>query len=126
MNWSVKMIKKIISKFTYAYHGIVHGIKYDSSIKIQFICAIIAIIVSLIFRFTAEEFAIVLLFCGLILGLEYTNSSIERIMNLEEPEISRAVKHIKDMAAGGVLIASVFALIVGIMFILRHITGGMF
>ena len=47
-------------------------------------------------------------------------------MNLEEPEISRAVKHIKDMAAGGVLIASVFALIVGIMFILRHITGGMF
>lgn len=66
-----------------------------------------------------------LLFCGLILGLEYTNSSIERIMNLEEPEISRAVKHIKDMAAAGVLIASVFALFVGIMFIVRHILGGL-
>ena len=124
MKWSAEMVDKIIRKFRFAYHGIIHGIKYDSSIRIQFACAILAILVSLIFRFTAEEFAIVLLFCGLILGLEYTNSSIERIMNLEEPEISKAVKHIKDMAAGGVLIASVFALIVGIMFILRHITGG--
>ena len=121
MNWLVKMIKKIISKFRYAYHGIIHGIKYDSSIKIQFICAIIAIIVSLLFRFTPEEFAIVLLFCGLILGLEYTNSSIERIMNLEEPEISKSVKHIKDMAAAGVLVASFFAAIVGIAFVIRHL-----
>ena len=119
------MIKKIKNKFKYAWHGLIHGIKYDSSIKIQFICTLIAIIVSLLFRFTPEELAIVLLFCGLILGLEYTNSSIERIMNLEEPEISRAVKHIKDMAAAGVLIASVFALFVGIMFIIRHIVGGM-
>ena len=119
------MIKKIKNKFKFAWHGLIHGIKYDSSIKIQFICTLIAIIVSLPFRFTPEELAIVLLFCGLILGLEYTNSSIERIMNLEEPKISRAVKHIKDMAAAGVLIASVFALFVGIMFVIRHILGGL-
>ncbi len=126
MKWSAAMIDKIKRKFRYAYNGMIHGIKYDSSIRTQFFFAIAAIIVSIIFRFTPEEFSIVLLFCALILGLEYTNSSIERIMNLEEPEISKAVKHIKDMAAAGVLIASVFALFVGIMFILRHITGGLF
>ena len=57
----------------------------------------------------------------LIIGLEFTNSTVERIMNLEEPEISKSVKHIKDMAAAGVLVASIFAAIVGIAFVIRHL-----
>ncbi len=116
-------MKKFLYKFVYAYHGLVHGLKYDQSIRVQFVCALGALAISLLFHFTIEEIAIVMLFCALIIGLEFTNSSIERIMNLEEPEISKSVKHIKDMAAAGVLVASVFALIVGIMFILRHILG---
>ena len=112
---------RIIAKFRYAYQGLVHGLKYDSSIRIQFCFAAIAIAVSLIMHFTMEEFAIVLLFCALIIGLEFTNSTVERIMNLEEPEISKSVKHIKDMAAAGVLVASIFAAIVGIAFVIRHL-----
>ncbi len=115
------MIKRIINKFRFAFNGLVHGVKYDSSIRIQFACAFVAILVSLIMKFSIEEIAIVMLFCALILGLEYTNSSIERIMNLEEPGISKSVKHIKDMSAAGVLIASIFALIVGCIFVLRHL-----
>lgn len=115
------MIKKIINKFRYAFNGLVHGYKYDNSIRIQFGCALAALAVSILLKFTAEELAIVMLFCALILSLEYSNSSIERIMNLEAPELSKSVKHIKDMAAAAVLIASIFALAVGIMFVIRHI-----
>ncbi len=115
------MIKKIINKFKYAFQGLIHGFKYDSSIRIQFFFAFVAILVSFIMKFTLEEFAVILLFCALIIGLEFTNSTVERIMNLEEPEISRSVKHIKDMAAAGVLVASIFAAIVGIAFVIRHL-----
>ena len=115
------MIEQLKKKFSYAYQGVVHGIKVDTSIRMQCGFALLAIIVSLVLHFTAEEFAIVLGFCALILGLEFTNSSIERIMNLEEPEISKSVKHIKDMAAAGVLVASIFAAIVGIAFVIRHL-----
>ncbi|MBR0230473.1 MAG: diacylglycerol kinase [Erysipelotrichaceae bacterium] len=115
------MIEQLKKKFSYAYQGVVHGIKVDTSIRMQCGFALLAIIVSLVLHFTAEEFAIVLGFCALILGLEFTNSSIERIMNLEEPEISRSVKHIKDMSAAAVLVASFFALVVGIMFVCRHL-----
>ena len=118
------MIEQLKKKFSYAYQGIVHGIKVDTSIRMQCSFALLAIIVSLVLRFTVEEFAIVLGFCALILGLEFTNSSIERIMNLEEPEISRSVKHIKDMSAAAVLVASFFALVVGLMFVCRHLFGG--
>ena len=114
-------MKRIFNKFKYAWQGLVHGVKYDGSIRIQFYCAAFAIAVSFIMHFTMEEFAIVLLFCALIIGLEFTNSTVERIMNLEEPEISRSVKHIKDMAAAGVLVASFFAAIVGIAFVIRHL-----
>ena len=115
------MIKQIVNKFKYAYEGVVQGVKYDTSIRLQCFNSIIAIIVGLLLKFTVEEFAIVLCFCALILGLEFTNSSIERIMNLEEPEISRSVKIIKDMSAAAVLVASTFALIVGLMFVCRHL-----
>jgi len=115
------MIKQLVNKFRYAYEGVVHGIKVDTSIRMQCGFALLAIIVSLVLHFTTEEFAIVLGFCALILGLEFTNSSIERIMNLEEPEISRSVKHIKDMSAAAVLVASFFALVVGMMFVFRHL-----
>ena len=114
-------MNKVIGKFKYAWQGLVHGLKYDGSIRLQFFFAILAIAVSLIMHFTMEELAIVMLFCALIIGLEFTNSSIERIMNLEEPEISKSVKHIKDMAAAGVLVASFFAAIVGIAFVIRHL-----
>lgn len=114
-------MKKIINKFRYAFQGLIHGFKYDGSIRIQFFCAAVAITVSLVMHFTMDELAIVLLFCALIIGLEFTNSTVERIMNLEEPEISKSVKHIKDMAAAGVLVASIFAAIVGIAFVIRHL-----
>ncbi|MBR0385160.1 MAG: diacylglycerol kinase [Erysipelotrichaceae bacterium] len=114
-------LKSIIGKFRYAWNGFIHGLKYDRSIRVQCVLAAGAIAVSLLLHFSAEELAIVMLFCALIIGLEFVNSSIERIMNLEEPEISKSVKHIKDMAAAGVLTASFFALIVGIMFVIRHL-----
>ncbi len=114
-------MNKILTKFRYAFNGFIHGLKYDSSIRIQCGAALGAITVSLLLHFTAEEITIVMLYCALILGLEFTNSSIERIMNLEEPEISKSVKHIKDMAAAGVLVASFFALITGLMFVIRHL-----
>ena len=114
-------LRRLISKFRYAFNGFVHGLKYDLSIRVQCVLAVMAVAVSLIMHFTTEELAIVMLFCALIISLEFINSSIERIMNLEEPEISKSVKHIKDMAAAGVLTASFFALVVGLMFFIRHL-----
>lgn len=119
----IELIRAIIGKFRYAWNGFVHGVKYDRSIRIQLLFAAAALTVAWVMRFTETETAIVGLYCALILGLEFTNSSIERIMNLEEPEISKSVKHIKDMAAAGVLTASVFALITGLVFVIRHLTG---
>lgn len=121
MNKLAGFLRMICCKFKYAFQGLRHGLRYDRSIRIQFGCAAIAVAIGLLMGFTPEEMAIVMAFCAIIIGLEFTNSTVERIMNLENPEISRSVKHIKDMAAAGVLVAAMFALAVGIMFFLRHI-----
>ncbi len=60
-------------------------------------------------------------FCGLIIGLEYVNSALEAIMDLQHPEKNESVRHIKDLAAGGVLAASILALVTGLLFCYRHL-----
>ena len=114
-------MSKIINKFRYAFQGLVYGLKNDASIRLQCLLGTAAILVGLVLRFTAQEMGILLAFCGLIIGLEYVNSAIEAIMDLQHPEVSESVRHIKDLAAGGVLAASILALITGLLFCYRHL-----
>ena len=116
-------MNKIVRKFSFAFKGLIYGLAHDGSIRLQFFCALGGIAAGITFHFTIEEMAIVLGFCAQVIALEYVNSAIEEIMNLEEPEINEKVGHIKDISAAAVLIASIFALITGLLFIARHVFG---
>ena len=48
----------------------------------------------------------------LVLALELVNSAFERLIDHLHPEIHPEIRLVKDMAAGGVLVISVGALIV--------------
>ena len=54
-----------------------------------------------------------LLACGLVLGLELLNTALEALVDLVSPEQHRLAKAAKDAAAGAVLLACVFAVLVG-------------
>ena len=114
-------MNRIINKFRYAFTGLFYGLRNDSSIRLQCVLAICAITVGIILKFTMQEMGIVMAFCGLIIGLEYVNSALEAIMDLQHPEKNESVRHIKDLAAGGVLAASILALVTGLMFCYRHL-----
>ncbi len=56
----------------------------------------------------------VLLAAGLVLTAELLNSALEATVDLASPEHAELARDAKDMAAGGVLIASTFAVVVGL------------
>ncbi len=60
----------------------------------------------------------VLLACGLVLALELMNTALEAVVDLVSPEAHRLAKIAKDAAAGAVLLACVFAVLVGVAVIL--------
>jgi diacylglycerol kinase len=116
-----KLIKRIQLKFTYAFTGLIEGLKHDSSIRIQFGFAIIAIAVALILKFTIIEWAIWLLCIASVLGLEYINSSLEQVLDYMQIEPNPLIKKAKDLAAAAVLVAAFTSLVIAVLFVINRL-----
>ena len=63
----------------------------------------------------------VLLCIGLVIVAEILNTCIEKLCDLYSTEKNEKIKYIKDLAAGGVLFASLIALTVGILIFVHHL-----
>jgi len=103
-----------IKRFKYAFTGIFHALKTDSSYRTQTIGGALAIgIFSYLFWPLSE---IEMLFLGLawvlILITELQNSSFETALDHLHPELHDNIGNSKNMAAGAVLTAGFFLLFV--------------
>jgi diacylglycerol kinase len=56
-----------------------------------------------------------------VLVLELLNTSIEHLVDLVKPRLNEYVKEVKDVMAGAVLLASVFAVIIGAVIFWGHV-----
>jgi len=99
----------------YAFKGAVLLLKTEASIKIQFTIAIIVTIAGFFFNISTSEWIIQLLAIGLVMSIEGVNTAIEEIANFIHPEHHTKIGLIKDIAAGAVFIASIFATIIGLV-----------
>jgi diacylglycerol kinase len=61
------------------------------------------------------EWALLFLTYAVMMGLELVNSAIESIADFLHPEEHPAVKRVKDIAAGAVLVASIFSVAIAIV-----------
>jgi len=105
----------------YAFNGALLLIKTEASIKIQFLIAIIVTGAGFFFNISSNEWIIQLLAIGLVMSIEGINTAIEEIANFIHPEHHNKIGLIKDIAAGAVFIASVFAVIIGFIIYLPKI-----
>jgi len=115
-------MKKLKKKFLPAISGMIEGIKKDSSIQLQYLLGVLAISSAFFFRFTVFETVIVLLFIVLVIALEYINTALEIVCNEFTVKENENVRRVKDYASAAVLIVSLGALIVGLIFIFKHIS----
>ncbi len=105
----------------YAFKGALLLLKTEASIKIQFLIAIIVTIAGFYFDISALEWIVQILAIGLVMSVEGINTAIEEIANFIHPERHDKIGLIKDISAGAVFIASVFASIVGLIIYLPKI-----
>ena len=114
-------IKNRLKSVGYAFKGALLLLKTEASIKIQFVIAIIVTIAGFYFEISSNEWIVQLLAIGLVMSIEGINTAIEEIANFIHPEQHPKIGLIKDIAAGAVFIASVFASIVGLTIYLPKI-----
>ncbi len=109
---------KLTFSFKYASEGIITTIKEERNMFIHFLIAIIVVITGIYVRLSLNEWFICLLLFALVFSLELINTAIENTVDLVTTKKNKKAKLAKDAAAGAVLIAAVFASIIGIIIFL--------
>ncbi len=113
ISWSeLHSLKK---SFSFALKGLVYCIKNERNMRIHLFVAVVVLFFAIIFKLSKIEFIILILTFGLVLFCEVINTSIETFINLTSPAYSGLAKIAKDVAAGGVFLTAIIAVIVGII-----------
>lgn len=74
----------------------------------------------LVVDLSVGERVVVLFVAMFVLVLELINSSVERLVDLLKPRLHEYAGDIKDLMAGAVLLASLFALLIGAVIFAPH------
>ena len=114
-------VKALIKSFQHAFCGILTSFVIGRNIKVHYIAALAAILGGLYFGISKVEFLIILLVSTQVICLEMVNTAIERTVDLVTVEYHLYAKIAKDVAAGAVLVATIFATIIGGIIFLPYI-----
>lgn len=95
-----------------AVNGIIYATTTQRNVKIQLVIAVLVVIVSLFFDLNRAEFLCFLFTIILILFAEMCNTAIETVVDLYVDVYHPKAKIAKDVAAGGVVITAINAIIV--------------
>ncbi|MEI6455571.1 MAG: diacylglycerol kinase family protein [bacterium] len=109
-----------IRSFQFAWRG-VGKVFRQHNFLIQFIVALVTILAGFIFSISPAEWIVILTVIALVLSLEALNTAIEYLVDFITKKQDPAAGMIKDIAAGAVLIASFFSVIIGLIIFLPKI-----
>lgn len=101
-----------IDAWVNAFNGIIYATTTQRNIRTQLLIAVIVMLVSLLFNLTRAEFLCLMFTVILIILAEMFNTAIETVVDLYTDLYHPKAKIAKDVAAGGVVITAVNALIV--------------
>lgn len=117
----MKKIKRLTKSFAYAFRGLKKTFSEEQNLQIQAIVGIIIIIIAFILRIKPLEWCLIALAISLVFLMEIINSAIERVTDVLKPRIHAYVKEIKDIMAAAVMIASILAIIVGLVVFIPYL-----
>jgi len=114
-------LPKRIKSFGFAFNGLKILIKEEHNFRVHLLAACLVLIAGYIFHLSAIEWIAIVFAIGFVMALEIINTSIESIADFIMPEKHEKIRRIKDLAAAGVLVGAITALIIGVIVFLPKI-----
>ena len=108
-------IRGRVRSFKYAFRGLWLLIKTEASIKSQLVLGILISILGLVMDLSLTEWLFQTLAIALVLTAESLNTAIEKLCDFVNPDYDKRIGFIKDISAGAVAFAALFALIIGLI-----------
>ena len=115
-------MKSRIQSFVHAFAGLQAALKTQPNLRIHVGATLLAIGFSIYFELKTFQWLFVLSAVALVWIAELLNTAIEGLCDLYSSDFNPKIKFIKDVAAGAVLIAAMYALGVACFIFIPKIT----
>jgi len=118
-----KKNKTIFTASKNAINGIIHVFKTERNLRIDYLIGATVLFLSLFFDFTKTEIICLILTVGFVIFAEMINSTVEYMTDLITEQYNEKARAAKDIAAGGVLMATGAAVLVAYFLFADKIKG---
>ncbi|MFW0862143.1 MAG: diacylglycerol kinase family protein [Candidatus Komeilibacteria bacterium] len=115
--------KKTIRSINRAWHGLIKVWQDEQNFRIELFISVIVVALMFYLHITLKEAVILILVIFTVLILEIINTVMERMADILKPKIHHYVAVLKDMMAAAVLLASIAAIIIGVLIFYPYIVG---
>lgn len=105
--------KNFLDAVRHSLDGIKYAFQSERSLKIQLVCMILAIGLSLFLKLSCAEWGVLFLTIGSVFLAEMFNTTIEVMLDLYSEEYHEKIKLAKDIASGAVLIVALISVCIG-------------
>lgn len=100
----------------HAFHGVVYGVRTEKNIQIHLLLAIVVVLSGCIFKVSSTEWLWLIQCIVLVFFAEFVNTCIEHIVDaVTNKQYFTWAKHVKDMAAGVVLLVTIYTVVVAMI-----------
>ena len=114
--------RDLVSSLEFALTGILTAFKEERNMRKHAATALVVILAGFVFQVSRIEWLFLLMSIFLVVAFEIINSAIENVVDLASHyHFSMLAKKAKDMAAGAVLVVSLFAAVTGVLIFLPRI-----
>ena len=109
-------MKKQLKSFGFAIRGFVGAVCDEGHLRFHLVAAVYVLVFSLFYHFSAVQTAVLVILIALVIAAELFNTAIEKACDAITKEQNEHIKRAKDISAGAVLVRSVAAVIVAVIF----------
>jgi diacylglycerol kinase len=108
-------LRRRAMSFVHAGRGVVLLLLTQQNFRIHFGAAICAVALGLFFGISGVEWLVLVVAITVVVTTEAFNTALEKMVDLRQPDRHLAARDTKDLSAAAVLLASIGALVVGVI-----------
>jgi len=103
---------KLLRSFSYAFNGLKICFISETNFRIHILLTAVVIVLGFVFKISAAEWLTVILCIAFVTVMEMMNTAIEKLCDMVHKETHPAIKKVKDIAAGAVLLAAISSVVI--------------
>ena len=109
-------MKKQLKSFGCAIKGFFGAVCSEGHLRFHLVAAVYVLVFSSFYNFTAAQWAVLIILIALVIAAELVNTAIEDTCDAVTTEQNEKIGRAKDMAAGAVLVLSIAAAAIAVIF----------